>query len=108
MLRDDAGLRKAFEDYEAAQKPTDLVVNLAFGLGTDCELSRFKATWDEALAEQIQQGLTLDEVLEVVRATGYEAFMGRYPRNAALQLVCPGHELRGPEFLMRHYKVNDF
>ena len=104
LLRDNAALRKAFEAYEADPKPVDLIVNLGFGLPATSDQEQFKAVCAEALADPIQRGLTLDDVLELIRAAGYDEFMRKYPTTARLQLVCPDHELRGAEFVMRRYR----
>ncbi|MBI1352715.1 MAG: hypothetical protein GC160_00105 [Acidobacteria bacterium] len=108
LLRGDEKLRKAFEKFEGAPKPVDLVVNLRFGPLPGSDRERFKAAMSEVLHGPIKRGLILDEVLECVRAAGYEGCMSQNPTTATLQLVSPDHELRGREFVMREYRVLNF
>jgi hypothetical protein len=108
LLLSDDKLRKAFEKFEGAPKPIDLIVNLRFGPLPDADRERFKAACSEVLDKPIQRGMTLDEVLECVRTAGYEGCMNENPEMASIQLVSPDHELRGPDFVMRRYRIRTF
>ena len=108
QLLKDEKLRNAFEKFEGAPKPIDLIVNLRFGPLPDADRKRFGTVISESLDELVQRGATLDEVLECVRAARYEDCMGSNPSVAGLQLVSPNHELRGAEFVIRRYQIREF
>ncbi len=86
---------RAFQKYEAAAKPIDLVANLGFGKFKATELEVFPPTCGRLLADCIADGLTMDEVLEILRDSWLGAHRRKFPNQATLQLVSPGHELRG-------------
>jgi hypothetical protein len=108
LLHSSDSLRKAFEEYEARPRPIDLLVNLRFGQFPNSDRTQFKSACESVLSAPIQQGLTLDDVLELVRSAGYQGSMGKTPQLATLQLVSPNHELRGAEFVLRRYRLLDF
>lgn len=108
LLTSDAGLREAFERYEANPKPVDLVVNLSVGGLSRKDVEQFKSACDRLLADSIGQGLILDDVSRLLKEAGYHDRLGKSPRSAALQLVCRNHELQDGEFVLREYRVLDF
>lgn len=99
---------RAFERYQAAAKPIDLVANLGFGELMDSELEVFPPTCGRLLADRIAEGLTMDEVLGILRESWLGTHRRKLPNQATLQLVCPGHELRGDRFLYRSYRTLGF
>ena len=98
-------LSTAFDKYESTPKPVDLIVNLRFGPMPQADRERFAHAMEEVLELPMRGGMTLDEVLECIRAAGFEDYSGKVPEVAGVQLVSPGHELRGSDFVMRHYRV---
>jgi hypothetical protein len=108
MLLNDSALRTAFAQYESAPKPVDLVVNLRFGELPGADSEGFKAICGRALDDPIRQGLTLDEVLGLIRAVGYEDCMNKNPTLVTLQLASPNYELRAGEFVMRSHRFLDY
>ena len=61
LLSSDKKLAKAFERYQAAQKPIDLVANLGFGDFTDDELKTFPQLCSQLLDGHVEDGVTMDE-----------------------------------------------
>jgi preprotein translocase subunit Sec63 len=57
------------------------------------------------LATRIDEGVTLDQVLHLMRSRGLDSLTQKNPQQATLQLVSLNHELRGDEFLYRRYRV---
>jgi hypothetical protein len=99
---------RAFEKYQAAAKPLDLVANLGFGELTDGELEVFPPTCGRLLTDRIADGLTMDEVLGILRDSWLGTHRRKFPNQATLQLVSPGHELREDRFLYRRYRTLGF
>jgi len=104
-LLSDLKLLTAFEKYRATVKPIDLVANLSFGNLGDKGVKQFLNRCDKMLANRIDIGVTLDEVLALLHAEGLDSHTRKYPVQATLQLVSPNHELRGDEFVYRRYRV---
>jgi hypothetical protein len=107
-LSSDKKVARAFEKYQAAAKPIDLVVNLGFGEFNDRESEVFPPTCGRLLADRIGEGLTMDEVLGILRDSWLGAHRRKFPNQATLQLISPGHELRGDRFLYRRYRTLGF
>jgi hypothetical protein len=108
LLSSDTKVARAFEKYQAAAKPIDLVANLGFGEFKDTELEVFPPTCGRLLADCIADGLTMDEVLGILRDSWLGAHRRKFPNQATLQLVSPGHELRGDRFVYRSYRTLGF
>ena len=108
LLRSDEKLRAAYAKYEGAPKPGDLIVNLRFGPLPNGGIDVLKAACAKSLDDTIPNGLILDEVLELLRDAGYYECLNGIPQSATLQLVCPNHELRGRDFLLRSYRILGF
>ncbi len=104
----DKKLARAFEKYQAASMPIDLVANLGFGEFTDRELEDFPQTCSRLLGDCIEAGITLDEVLGILHNGGLDAHRHKFPHQATLQFVSLGHELRGDRFLYRRYRTLGF
>jgi hypothetical protein len=108
LLSSDMKVARAFEKYQAAAKPIDLVANLGFGELTDGELEVFPPTCGRLLTDRIADGLTMDEVLGILRDSWLGTHRRKFPNQATLQLVSPGHELREDRFLYRRYRTLGF
>ena len=105
LLLSDKKLLKAFEKYQATKNTIDLVGNLALGGFSDREVEQFPDLCNEMLAARIDDGVTLDDVLILLRQRGLDSHMSIYPAQVTLQLVSVNHELRNDEFVFRRYRV---
>jgi hypothetical protein len=99
----DAKLMKDWERYQAKTKLPDLIANLPFGELK--EIEGFSKLCDEMLANRIDSGVTVDEVLSLLRERGLDGNMRKFPQQATLQLISNEHELRGDEFVHRRYRT---
>ena len=54
------------------------------------------------------EGIPLDRVLALLTDAGLAQHLGQTPINATLQLVCPDHEVRDHEFVLRDWRVLPF
>lgn len=105
MLSSDVKVARAFEKYLTAAKSIDLVANLGFGEFKDRELEVFPPTCGRLLSDRIAGGLTMDEVLGILRDSWLGAHRRKLPNQATLQLVSTEHELRGDRFVYRRYRT---
>lgn len=88
LLRDEK-LRNAFAKFESNPKRIDLIVNLGFGPMDPAARGRFADAMSAALESPMRDGMILDEVLESIRAAGFDDSLGGVPQMAGLQLVSP-------------------
>ncbi len=107
-LLPDTKLMKSFEKYQATKNTLDLVANLAFGGLNGKGLEEFSGLCNAILADRINGGVTLDDVLALLSSVGLDAHANKHPKQATLQLASINHELRGDEFLFRQYRVLSF
>ena len=98
----------AFERYQASQKPIDLVANLGFGDLAEDQLEEFPKMCSRLLSDRIEAGITMDDVLRLLRASELEEYRHKFPHHATLQLVSPGHELRDKRFVYRRFRTLNF
>ena len=98
-------LQIAFERYEANPKSIDLIVNLSLGQLPKPGIGAFEPACRQLLAGHVDNGLTMDEVLGLLRTAGYHDYIGKQPRTATLQMISVNHELRGRDFVVRSYKT---
>jgi len=108
LLASDRKLGAAFQKYQTAAKPIDRIANLRFGEITGPDAKPFSHTCEEMLAHRIAEGLTMDDVLQLLHQYGLASRKGKLPSQATLQLISPGHELRGGRFLYRRYRTLAF
>lgn len=108
LLSENPKLVAAFEKYQSATKGIDLVANLGFGGFNKKEIGEFSRICAAMLAERIDTGLTMDDVLRELRERGLDSNMGKLPQQATLQLVSGRHELRGDRFVYRRYRTLGF
>jgi hypothetical protein len=77
---------KAFEKYQAAHQTPDSIANISLGdLGDQLRL-QFPQLCDEMLGVRIGDGLTIDDVLILLRAHHLNVHMRKYPRQVTVQL----------------------
>ena len=103
LLEDDEELRIAFERYEP--EPVPLLVNLTMGIPNRSRLEEFCR---DTLSPAMVSGLSLEEVLGLLEDAGMSQFIQQYPIRATLQMVCPDHETRDGEFVLRGCRVLPF
>jgi hypothetical protein len=104
LLTSDKRFVAAFEKYQATTKTIDLIANLGFGgLGED-ESGEFPSVCDKLLADRIEDGLTMDDVLGLLRSSWLDSHRRRLPQQVTLQLIATGHEVRDGRFVYRRYR----
>jgi len=104
----NASLLEAFEKYQEKTEPLDSVANISFGKLSDTDLGNFSELCERMLAERIEGGVSIDDVLMLLKTHRLDSHMSRNPTQRSLQLVSIGTELRGEEFLYRMYRVLNF
>ena len=108
LLSSDNKLRTAFERYRAKRNTIDLIANIAFGGLTTETATNFADLCNEMLADRIGTGMTLREVLLVLREHGLDQHRKEIPQQVTLQLTSTNHELRGHEFVFTRYRALGF
>jgi hypothetical protein len=104
LLASNKRLVAAFEKYQATTKTIDLVANLGFGeLGED-EAKEFPQVCDKLLGDRIEAGLSMDDVLILLRSSWLDSHRHRLPQQVTLQLIATGHEVRDGRFVYRQYR----
>ena len=101
VLAEDARLAAAFHDFEAKSPCVDLIANL--GCGCKSRKEPFERLCRRLFDADIQNGLTLDQVLERLADAGHSDCQRQVPAVATLQLVSVGHDVRDNEFVFRRY-----
>jgi hypothetical protein len=108
LLSTDSKLRKTFEQYQVKQNRIDLIADIGFGGFTKTQSANFAKLCDEMLANRIQAGLTIPEVLKLLHENGLEGKIHELPQQMTLQLTCINHELRSDEFTHKEYRILPF
>ena len=108
LLSTNPKLQAAFEKYQTSTKAIDLVANLGFGGFNEKHVKEFPRICSDIFADRIDAGLTMDDVLNLLREGGLDSYNGKLPQQATLQLVSAGHELRGDRFVYRRFKTLGF
>jgi len=108
LLSANPRLLAAFEKYQTAAKAIDLVANLGFGGLDKKEVEEFPHICADILADRIDAGLTMDDVLSLLRKHGLDSKMHELLQQTTLQLISKGHEIRGDRFIYRQYRTLNF
>ena len=108
LLASDTKLLAAFEKYRTTTKTNDLVANVGFGELSAQQASDFPRLCDEMLAGRIDTGLTMDEVLRLLRENSLDSYKHKFPQQTSLQLTSVNHELLGDRFLYKRYRTLAF
>lgn len=104
----DSKLMTAFEKYRASKAPLDLIANISMGRLAGHDVSIFQQLCSDMLSSRIASGVTIDEVLMLLRERDLEKHIAATPIQVTLQLTSKGHELRGNDFLFRTYRTLGF
>ena len=104
LLTSDKRLVAAFGKYQATTKTIDLIANLGFGGLSEAESREFASVCDKLLADRVEVGLTIDDVLELLRSSWLDSHRRRLPQQVTLQLIATGHEVRDGRFVYRRYR----
>lgn len=105
LFASDTKLKDAFAKYQSTHASIDLVANVSLGVMDDEITSRFPSLCDEMLSSRIAHGVTLDEVLQLLKDRDLEEHIRMIPKQRTLQLISTNHELRGSEFVYRRYRT---
>jgi len=108
LLSSDHKLAAAFEKYQATTKPINLIANLGFGGLSKKEAREFPHACARLLTAHINTGLTMDDVLNLIRNSGLDSHKHKLPQQRTLQLISVNHELRGDRFVYRQFRKLDF
>jgi hypothetical protein len=108
LLQSNPSLKNEFEKYQAKNGSLELVINVSLGQIPDSDRDRLRAVCSEALGNPAQNGITMDEALVVLRDAGFYDCIDKTPKQATLQLISVGHEVRDGEFVLRYNRVLDF
>lgn len=104
LLSSDMRLVAAFEWYQSQAKTIDLVANLGFGGLSEDQAGGFSKLCDKLIADRIEAGLTMDDVLTLFRSSGPDSHLHRLPQQVSLQLIALGHEVQEGRFVYRRYR----
>jgi len=104
LLAADKRLLTAFGKYQATAKTIDLVANLGFGGLDEGKARGFPNSCDKLLADRIEAGLNMDDVLTLLRSSWLDAHRHRLPQQVTLQLIARGYEVRDGRFVYRRYR----
>jgi hypothetical protein len=102
-ISEDPDLLSAFERY--VPRRIDLIVNVAMQVPKMAELESFCSS---VLAPALAAGMSMEQVLQMMKDAELECYVGKYPINATLQMVCSDHEVREGEFVLRACRVLPF
>lgn len=108
LLATDAKLKADFAKYQNRPHPLDLIANISFGDVDDHYVKDFPRLADEMLANRIEKGVTVDEVLTLLRDRQLDSNVGKTPQQMTLQLASVNHEVRGDEFVFKRYRILGF
>jgi hypothetical protein len=108
LLSSDSKLAKAFEQYQSKQNRIDQIANISFGGLSEDGKKNFPAQCNAMLAERIQNGITLPDMVALLKENSLDQNRHELPRQVTLQLTCINHELQGEEFLFREYRTLNF
>jgi hypothetical protein len=104
-LAEDDAILTAFESFT---RPVDAILNLGFALPRRSDYTKFKHEFESAFSEPLAQGITSDAILKVIAQSIFASCFGETPRDATLQFVSKGHEVRRRNLIYRELKVHNF
>jgi hypothetical protein len=96
MLIDNPTLLQAFDQYQPAA--IDLIGNLSMRVPV---FHRLEAFCTNVLAPAMTPGVSMEQILQLMKAEDLEAFLNKYPINATLQVVSRDHEMKDGAFIFR-------
>jgi len=105
LLSKDLQLQEAFEKYQSLPHPIDLIANVPFGGMSEEIAGQFTSACDEILRSRIDAGLTVDELLELLKHRGLLGYQSVHPKQVSLQFTCVDHEVRAKKFVFRKYRL---
>jgi len=105
LFAKDEKLRVAFAKYQQTHDSIDLIANVSMGALDEKTKRHFQGLCEEMLSSRIVDGITIDEVLQLLRDRDLDKHIKMIPKERTLQLVCLNHELRGNEFVYRRFRT---
>lgn len=105
FLSQNADVLVEFEDYD---QPVNSILNIGFALKRKSDLTKLQHAVAQELGEELEKGITCDQILRAVAKTPYGEFCGETPQSATLQFVNFGHEIRRRELIYRKMVGLDF
>ena len=101
VLAENTRLAAAFHTFEIKSPCVDLIAN--FRCGCKSRKEPFATLCRRLFDADIQNGLTLEQVLERLADEGHGDCQTQIPAVASLQLVSVGHDVRDNEFVFHRY-----
>lgn len=95
-------------EFESYDHPLDSILNIGFALKRKSELTKLQNAVAQELGEELEKGITSDQILRAIAKTPYAEFCGEAPQSATLQFVNCGHEIRRRELIYRKMVGLDF
>jgi hypothetical protein len=95
-------------EFEAYDHPLDSILNIGFALKRKSDLAKLRRAVAQELGEELEKGITCDQILQAIAKTPYAEFCGEAPQSATLQFVNCGHEIRRRELIYRKMVGLDF
>ncbi len=95
-------------EFEAYDHPLDSILNIGFALKRKSDLAKLQHAVAHELGEELEEGITCDQILRAIAKTPYAEFCGEVPQSATLQFVNFGHEIRRRELIYRKMVGLDF
>lgn len=95
-------------EFKFYDHPLDSILNIGFALRRKTDLTKLRKAVAQELVEELETGVTCDQILGAIAKTSYAEFCGEAPQSATLQFVNFGHEIRRRELIYRKMAVLDF
>lgn len=98
---------KAMKDFTRYQRNVDLVLNLSFSV-IDKDRINFESTVSSLFGNKINEGLTSDEILNIIVKSELEKYIFKNPEDKTVQFISTNHEVLNSEFIFREFNILDF
>ena len=95
-------------EFEAYDHPVDSILNIGFALKRKADRTKLQNAVAQELGEELETGITCDQILGAIAKTPYAEFCGEAPQSTTLQFINFGHEIRGRELIYRKMAGLDF
>ena len=105
FVSQNADILAEFETYD---HPLDSILNIGFALKRKTDLTKLRNAVAQELGEELENGVTCDEILGAIAKTPYAEYCGEAPQSATLQFVNFSYEIRTRELIYRKMVGLDF
>lgn len=98
---------KTMKDFDKYKRNTDLVLNLSFSIMDENSLD-FESIARNLFENKINEGLTSDEILNIIFKSELGKYIFENPGDKTLQFISTNYEALNSEFIFREFNVFDF